>query len=245
MSAKTKTELNDGINLVGLLGLIENGSDVNMTLDQQSALSVAASVGDHQTVEYLINKGADINYTSVKGQPLFRAVESGHTECVRILLKAGADVNITHNGNSLRNVAWDLETIKLLMVAGVDINKTNRQGRTELHVCVLGSEKIALVSFLEAGADIDTVDHNGQTVLHYAAQQGNDNNDNNGDNDKSHIMEILLKYNPDNTIRDKSGKLAIEYATDPIIINLLTTYEYFDMELKEPDEIYMLNKDNN
>lgn len=210
-------------------------TNVNMVVNNPSALSEAARIGDHQTIEKLISEGADLNYESIMGQPLFLAVSSGHTECVRILLKAGADVNITHNGKSLRTVACNREIIKMLVAAGVDINKPNREGRTEIHILVKAYKHDLLISFLEAGANIDAIDRNGQTILHYIAQRRYGDGD---DELNLTTIKMLLKYNADNTIRDKAGKLAIEYATDPAIIDVLTNYQYIDPELKEPDEIY-------
>lgn len=121
-------------------------------------------------------------------------------DMVRILVAAGADINarlehgksdlgrFTYTGSTpflLAAQASDLALVSLLIDLGADRDIPNADGTTPLlAACGVGAlgdgdesagteeEAIATVKFLlEHGADINAVDHNGETVIHGAAYQ--------------------------------------------------------------------------
>jgi len=57
---------------------------------------------------------------------------------------------------------------------------------------------------LERQADPNIVDHNGWSPLHIAAYKNS-----------PETVQLLLSYNADRSIMDKSGKTASEKCTDP------------------------------
>lgn len=217
---------------------VEDGADVNMIFNGKTTLAEASRAGHHLIVKYLIDKGANLNHETRTGQPLFQAVSGSKIECVKVLLEAGVDINITHAGQTLLNVVEDTEILKLLIKAGLNINVTDKKKRTELHNSIILTETVVVSTLLENGINIDAVDCKGRTALHYAVKDEYEVNKNGRVELNLTTIKTLLKYNPDNTIKDNKGKLAIDYAKDRITIDLLSEYQYIDPELKEPDEKY-------
>ena len=85
--------LDEGV--VGELGLLDKGGDVNATQESEtSALHVASENGHLGIVKSLIEKGADVNAKDrFDKTPLYLALEKGHVEIVHYLIGKGADVN--------------------------------------------------------------------------------------------------------------------------------------------------------
>lgn len=227
-------------NLIEVIKLVERRADVNAVIGNNTPLGTACEYGHHHIVSYLISKGADLNYESDRGQPLYQAVRNGKIECVRVLLEAGANINIINDSQTLLNVVYDADILKLLTKAGLNINATDEKGRTELHNVIREYQKFMIIQLLENGIDIDAVDHNGQTALHYAVIYRHKINHADIDEVDLSIIDKLLIYNPNNTIRDNDGNLAIDYIPNDEreLKELVNNYQYIDPELKEPDEMY-------
>jgi ankyrin repeat protein len=76
--------------------LLQDNLNVNLRIDETTALCIAASDGHHEMVQRLIEAGADVDKRSSEGyfNPLLSAAYAGHLEVVRVLLEAGADVHV-------------------------------------------------------------------------------------------------------------------------------------------------------
>ena len=135
--------------------LLVSGVDVNkvVTLDNRTALHVAAWRGHAAVVKALIEAGADVNKPASPSTldasgnrivlhnvtPVFLAAEKGHTHVVIELMKAGADVNLAREDGctalfmAARN--GHEGCVASLIQAGADTHKAY-QGQTPLAAAV-------------------------------------------------------------------------------------------------------------
>ena len=97
-----------------------------------------------------------------------------------------------------------------LVLDGADVDEKDSQGRTPLHIVAeyLSSEFLEndradiLSALLGEHANVNAKDNQGRTPLHIGAMK-----------DNHHLVLALVKFeDPDKTIRDNSGKLAVDYA---------------------------------
>ncbi|KAK6504786.1 hypothetical protein TWF481_006725 [Arthrobotrys musiformis] len=118
-------------------------------------------------------------------------------KCFELLLAAGADPNQeNYNGNRVLHSVGDESIARLLLNAGADPNVTNNDGETPLHSCrtlgvlraLLGDQRTkvnprdlrgrtpllscrvepTLLQLIESGADVTSVEKNGNGVFHHA-----------------------------------------------------------------------------
>lgn len=186
----------------------EEGAEVNQKdIDGTTALHVARSSA---VVRVLIENGADVNAKNSRGMnPLHRARNVG---VARALLENGAVVNaIDKFGNSPLHLSNDIGVVKLLLKRSASTTQRNGKGETPIHMSTYGSKVLALA---KAGADIDSVDNVGRTLLMkksncvYAFR----------------LLSALLSLHPAAFLRDAEGKTAVDFAVDPEVKTLLLKY---------------------
>lgn len=92
---------------------------------------------------------------------------------------------------------------------GCDVNMSNLKGVTALMIVAQASDDTELlVSLLEADADMNAVDQNGDTPLHYAER-------NHSDSTAKEMAEMLFEFGFKNVeAANNDGKTALEIATD-------------------------------
>ncbi len=159
--------------------LVENGADVNaVTKIKWPTLLYAAIYGPIETAQLLLDKKANVNAKSDEGfVPLHSAVSFGRTEIVKLFVEHGARVNETDNHGETP-IFWALnpntyDAAKYLIENGAKATWKGKTGRTPLMtVAGRGSVNVAEL-FLQHGVDINAIDSNGQTALHYAAYSRN------------------------------------------------------------------------
>ncbi len=203
--------------------LIEGGADLNdgslvdiMEIPyKRFAFEHAASNYDNQaTVEELtmmmIEMGADLNAMSETGIPvfstgfvgekgpegesaLFRAAAGDRPEDIVLLLEHGADVNaLSAKGNTVLGAVLNVYT-------GYRAPDPTRDKRIEPTF----EEKMPTVDLLfEYGADINAIVGTGGTILHQAAELGEDE-----------VVEMLIARGVDLSIKDKSNRTALDVAS--------------------------------
>jgi len=90
----------------------------------------------------------------------------------------------------------DLKQVKSCLNRGEDIEKSDRRGRTVLHIAVMVEKPEVARYLLEHGANVNRQDDEGRTPLHIAALLKNDG-----------IVNLLIKHGADRTIRDVYGRI--------------------------------------
>lgn len=113
---------------------------------------------------------------------LATAADIGSADLVRALLAAGAKPNQTSadTGDAPLHLARTADVVRLLVAAGAHLetlNATlaeNEQGMTPLHRAVLVGNRDTVRALLEAGAQPNAANANGEPLLHAAVFAGTD-----------------------------------------------------------------------
>jgi ankyrin repeat protein len=173
--------------------LIEKGADVKAIGPLGSdALQTAAFKGDTEMVRLLLKKGADPKLKDMAGFTAFlNAFSDPDQERVRVLLDAGSDVNAANTfAGAVKNGPINLvhmtplflagpdappATIKVLLSAGAHPDEADQRKLTPLMSAILTDEpKLACIrQLIEAGADVNAKDANGESVLDWALKYRN------------------------------------------------------------------------
>lgn len=134
--------------------LIDNGADVSLeTTNGTTALHVAANNGNK------LNNSIKI-FLIIK----WRNFSTGNDKFARTLIKSGADVN-----------AVDIHGVSPLQLAVFESNwsKTQRKIEFKLKLLSIYSDYKRMVDLLVAnGANVNHIDNEGKSVLHWAAAKG-------------------------------------------------------------------------
>ena len=114
------------INIQKANELILQGADVNASGQfGNTPLTVAAQMGETNTVKLLIDNGADINAKNGFGETaLWLAAANSHADTLKLLIAAGADVNIK-NDLGVTPLGWpefygETEIVEILKAAGAN-----------------------------------------------------------------------------------------------------------------------------
>jgi ankyrin repeat protein len=112
-----------------------------------------------------------------------------------------------------------------------DVNKTDRYGRTMLHIAAENGNKSKVMMLIEHGAEIDLGDDTDKTALHYAVLNGH-----------TSIINILLEEGCDANARDENGCTPILLVRRNVekIIPLLMNFDA-DIEAKNLEGKTLLN----
>ena len=147
------------------------------------AIQIAAAKGHTEVVTELLQHGADVNAVTTnehfpQGTALQGATEAGASRIVELLLRENANPNFGRGENAPplygAAVNGEEDIIAMLVDAGADVNvvggarKSTPLIETVKHVW----GKDSLKKLLEAGADINATDEDGETVLIAAARTG-------------------------------------------------------------------------
>ena len=144
--------------------LIESGSDIEaMTTRGETPLSMQQRFGTIEGVRVLLEHGANPNHGVSGFIP-----SSSMSEVIELLLTYGWDINrgqkILHDanhGHGARVVTW--------IEYGADPNVQDSDGRTALHLfAAKGTGREVIQKLVDAGADINALDGNGNSPLDLA-----------------------------------------------------------------------------
>ncbi|MBI5570107.1 MAG: ankyrin repeat domain-containing protein [Desulfomonile tiedjei] len=169
-------------------------------------LSVAAFVGDMDTVQALAADGVDSNAKDTLDEPapLKAAAMGDRTDVVKFLLDKGFPVDAkSKQGQTALMVAaaaGHAEVVQLLLDRGADVNAQDVHLRTALNGAVwLRGHLEAAKVLLDSGANIHARDDPaGRTVLIHAAQGGH-----------LKLVRLLLERGADVNARDNAGRTAL------------------------------------
>jgi ankyrin repeat protein len=163
-------------NLECTLVLLQHGCDPNMTniLNGRTIAHFACERGDHQYLQAIINAGYDVDLSAMSnlfGTPAHATVR--HPSTVQFLIDRGANVNdaaFRKQTPATRAASVGAaESLRILLAAGADVNGT----QTGVPLALAAWEHPACLDVLgNAGVDLNAADHNGDTVAHRAAREG-------------------------------------------------------------------------
>ena len=186
----------------GKLDMMHNKYEADLSMpnyDGRTPLHVAAAEGQTAVLEYLLKKGAGIHVRDRNNDtPLMCAIKARQRDSIRVLRMCGAH----------------------LQLGGMDL------GEKLCALARVGSKK-RISCFKLAGANLNIQDFSGQTMLHAAAETGQD-----------HVVQYLLENQVDQSIKDDYGRTAFEVA---MVLNRTKVLEVFNAIgapqslLKEPE----------
>lgn len=184
--------------------------------------------------------GDDVkNGHSKEKTPLLWAIEKHREDVIKLLLKHGADVNITCTSRGfnacIRNVyAQNTKVMLEIIKKTKDLDyKQPSTGRSALLLaCSNGYDDTAL-ELVKAGADVDSYDNNGYTVLMECVTSGCDK-----------TFEYILKYkDPDLNLKTKKGTLWQNLGSNTTFIKMLSKYEELRKNKKKLGRFAKLMRD--
>jgi uncharacterized protein len=197
--------------------------------------------GDENRIKEIFKVDANIDELDSNGRTaLHIATASKNNQIARLLLIQGADTNIQDKeGNTPLHLAINTENLEIIpdiISRGASIFIKDELGRTPFK---LSSVKgLAYTKALISDSSIRSLDNNGKSILHFAAEEG-----------EFEIIEYLVSRNIDVNIRDNKNLLPIDYTlTDKTSLNhaksaaLLIKNKSFNAGNREFDYLYRILK---
>ncbi|KAI9858374.1 MAG: hypothetical protein M1813_007478 [Trichoglossum hirsutum] len=171
-------------------------------------LHKAAHSGVPADLRRLLDQGANVNAEDYDGMtPLHRAAAAGHDVITFILLKKGANVELQDDlGRTALHCAAENGQVavvwELLVRKKVDVNAKNQAGKTALD-CAIERQHDAVVWLFDHGPDITAKDGNGDTLLLWAAANG-----------QEAVVQLLLNKGAKVTERNGDEATALHHAAN-------------------------------
>eukprot|EP01104_Vermistella_antarctica_P009132 TRINITY_DN2327_c0_g1_i1.p1 TRINITY_DN2327_c0_g1~~TRINITY_DN2327_c0_g1_i1.p1 ORF type:complete len:1442 (+),score=522.24 TRINITY_DN2327_c0_g1_i1:236-4561(+) len=148
--------------------LIESGADVEcQDNDDGTALHNACFNGHAQCVKVLLQNLASYNCADSSGaSPLHFAVLNGHKGCATQLIEKGCDINCEDDQRTtpLHQSVEHPECVTYLIAHNADVAAVDSLGKTPLFYAVESRCDDTIGILVEAGADVDAVNSDGEVV---------------------------------------------------------------------------------
>ncbi|GFP56204.1 ankyrin-3 [Trichoderma asperellum] len=214
---------------------------INLNIQEKTrgdtAISLAAYVGNLERVKYFIKQGANIHLgSSCDGAAIHQACRLGHMDVLKFLVENGANVDHVTNygscGTPLQAACLQYatgenrtvdETVDYLLDHGADVNVEGGFVGSALHAAAYAATPKTIKTFLDKGAKIDMKDSMNRMPIHAGAFNGIEN------------LKAILEAGGDITSRDSIGRTALHWAAQPgrvqaveKIISLLPNKEAID-----------------
>ena len=186
--------------------LIEAGADPQTKTADGTLLHYAALFENTGAVKALLQIGLDPNAKALLGDtPLHRAAGSGNGEIVRALIEARADVNAQgYEGYTPLIYAVSEAHRREAMIALLEAGADPNLTDEQGNVPLhQAASAEAVTALINTGADPNARSDNGTTPLHSAARGGT-----------AETLTALISAGADVNTRDDDGKLAFDYAED-------------------------------
>ena len=178
-------------------------------------VKVAAENGADKIMSLLIEKGCPVNKRNSTGSAAVHySAKYGHTECTRELIKAGANLNYQDSGkntpllHAAKNCYYTAKVIRILVASKkCELDLQDDVQRTALHYCchkACGGDIL-----LEAGADPNLQDREGNTPLMMAATEGLD-----------HVIGSLMAFGANPDLMNCYKVKLLPYVTVHVSVNM-------------------------
>jgi uncharacterized protein len=178
MPASNRPSPNEVDNKITSMDLIQallgHGANVNVQLKKIQPYRTKLDRGD----DMMLGTGTT---------PMLRAAKAGDAEAIQALLGKGADPKIPTK----------FGITPLMAAAGLGTKEEDTTGRKKTEAEAIASIKLCL----DAGADVNAVDNQGQTALHGAAQKGYDQ-----------VVQFLAGRGAKLDVKDKRGRTPLDAA---------------------------------
>jgi uncharacterized protein len=178
--------------------LLKAGADVNtLTTERgETVLMTASRAGNAAAVKVLLEHGANANATETfRGQTsLMWAAAEDHPEIVKLLIAHGADPKVRSS---------DRDTTPPKLMAGTPAAPISRGGLTALVFAARQGSIEAAKSLIEAGADVNQGDADGNTPLLIAILNNHDD-----------LAQVLIDKGADVNLANKDGRAPLFAAVD-------------------------------
>jgi uncharacterized protein len=178
--------------------LLQAGADPNTltTAQAETVLMKASREGNVEAVKVLLDHGAEVNAKeNFRGQTaLMWAAAEGHTDIVSMLATHGAELNVR---------SYDRDTSLPKMAAGTPAAPIARGGLTALLFAARQGQIDAAKALLDAKADINAVDSDGNNALTLSIL-----------NTHYDLTQMLINRGADPNIVAKNGRTALYSAVE-------------------------------
>lgn len=191
--------------------------------NKKSLLHITAKAGHTNLLLVLLQRGFSVHFRDkFLRTPLHIACQFGRETCADELIKAGSDIYAKDTiGRTCLHYACCSDSVNLVtMIFGNDpdlVHARDTYGRTPLHYAVWNgtSAQVEICQkLLEAKAEIDALDDEQMTPLHFAADAG-----------KGKVIPILLKYGANPFLRDgRTHRTSLELASTDRIREIIIVY---------------------
>lgn len=191
--------------------LIQMGADPNAGRGEggQTALMLAAQIGNSEIVKSMIESGAAVNSKTRGGTTaLMWAAFKGHLETVKLLVELGAEVNAQYeDGQTALMYAAEADKpdiVRFLAESGANINTKKKDGNSALHLAAMNNGLETVTALVELGSDINAIENEyGNTPLMIAAWSA-----------YADIIQYLLDHGADISIKLKDGRTVLDVVGD-------------------------------
>ena len=189
-------------------------------------------------VRLLVDRGADVNIIiNEYGSPLCQALQAGNVIKARMLIEAGANLDsVDALGRSALHyiLACDNTDSEFAdELTSLDPNPLllDRRGCGYLHYAARANNLNALEKFVKRGADVNLIDRQGWTPLHWgsASTRGS-----------AKAVKLLLREGCSTDIKDKEGRTALDLAVlfeRTALVSILSAEGEAYQDLPEDDQL--------
>lgn len=205
---------------------------------KKSPLHVASKCGHTTLTSVLISRGYSVHLRDkFLRTPLHLACQFGNGTVTDVLLKSKSDIYSRDSiGRTCLHYAATSNSIEIItLLLGTDpdlVHTKDAYGRHPLHYSVWNSNPNQLEiakKLLDAKCEVDSIDDEGMTPLHYAA-----------DGRKGRIIPLLLRYGANPSLRDgRTHRTAFELALTEHIREIIIVYSGKPYALNQDDKEYL------
>jgi ankyrin repeat protein len=153
--------------LESINALCAAGFDINLgNYDHQTALHLAARVGNASVTSLLIDHSANVNAVNRwRSTPIKVAIDSQHGAVAEVLQAHGAVLKLNNPARRILDAVrrTDINYLQMLITAGVDVNSVDYDLRTGLHIAAAEGNLRMAEYLIVALADVNAADRWGRT----------------------------------------------------------------------------------